>query len=148
MTCSIRSEATRAVIALDGVDRAAFNEDGSMELLTPPSVPTGKMVTTINQFGSSLSANGWQKLPSGLIIQWGSLSAPSGTSTFVYPITFPNNVFSVVITPSGAYSTAVIESAQVITAITKSNVSVRNALVGDGVGTVETVSVKIMMIGY
>ena len=49
MTYSIRSEATRAVIALDGVDRVAFNEDGSMELLTPVANPTGNKVPTAGQ---------------------------------------------------------------------------------------------------
>lgn len=49
MTYSVRSEATRAVIALDGVDRVAFNEDGSMELLTPAANPTGNKVPTAGQ---------------------------------------------------------------------------------------------------
>ena len=49
MTYSVRSEATRAVIALDGVDRVAFNEDGSMELLTPAANPTGNKVLTASQ---------------------------------------------------------------------------------------------------
>lgn len=42
------------------------------------------------QFGASLSANGYQKLPSGLIVQWGSLSATGSTTTnFSFPIAFP-----------------------------------------------------------
>lgn len=49
MTYSVRSEASRAVIALDGVDRVAFNEDGSMELLTPAANPTGNKVPTAGQ---------------------------------------------------------------------------------------------------
>lgn len=49
MTTAIRSEATRAVVELDGVDRVAFNEDGSMELLTPAANPTGNKVPTAGQ---------------------------------------------------------------------------------------------------
>lgn len=41
-------------------------------------------------YGRSLSANGWQRLPSGLIIQWGN-----STGSFTFPIAFPNNVFGV-----------------------------------------------------
>jgi hypothetical protein len=40
-------------------------------------------------FGSSLTANGYQKLPSGLIVQWGE-TAPATTSTVTFPVTFPN----------------------------------------------------------
>lgn len=45
-------------------------------------------------FGSSLAANGYQKLPSGLIIQWGSGSLNYTTAiqivTITFPIAFPN----------------------------------------------------------
>lgn len=45
----------------------------------------------------SLSGNGYQKLPGGLIVQWGSvLSANVATTTVNYPIAFPNNCFQVV----------------------------------------------------
>jgi hypothetical protein len=42
----------------------------------------------------SLVAGGFQKLPGGLIIQWGALTLNSGTS-FSFPISFPNGVFTV-----------------------------------------------------
>ncbi|WP_457635770.1 phage tail-collar fiber domain-containing protein [Persephonella sp.] len=47
-------------------------------------------------FSHSLGSSGYQKLPSGLIIQWGSIltggTASSGTVTF--PVAFPNAVLS------------------------------------------------------
>jgi hypothetical protein len=52
-------------------------------------------------FGSSLSNTGYQKLPSGLIIQWGTYNTP-GTSTassVTFPLAFPNAAFSVTCTP-------------------------------------------------
>lgn len=50
-------------------------------------------------FGATLSANGYQVLPSGLIIQWGMFSAPiNSTSTIVLPTAFPNVFLSVVAT--------------------------------------------------
>jgi len=58
-------------------------------------------------FGSSIAANGWQKLPSGLIVQWGQFDASasvSGTTTF--PIAFPNNLFSLTFGTGSAASTA------------------------------------------
>lgn len=45
-------------------------------------------------FGSSIASSGYQKLPSGLIIQWGQFTqADNGGAvafTFTYPIAFPN----------------------------------------------------------
>ncbi|QIB04769.1 phage tail protein [Pseudomonas fluorescens] len=48
-----------------------------------------------SQFGSNLSGNGYQKLPSGLIIQWGVAGTTNGFGTWTYPIAFPNSVFRV-----------------------------------------------------
>lgn len=55
-------------------------------------------------FPSSLSANGYQKLPGGLIIQWGiSGSVAAGAVVNItLPIAFPNAVLSVTGTPVGA----------------------------------------------
>jgi hypothetical protein len=63
-------------------------------------------------FDSSLSSNGYQKLPSGLIIQWGT--ATDGTITF--PITFPNAAFVVIPVwkDTNASSTAYSTTANII----------------------------------
>jgi hypothetical protein len=44
-------------------------------------------------FGSSLGSSGWQRLPSGLIVQWGVFTGQSTTS---FPISFPTACNSVV----------------------------------------------------
>lgn len=49
-------------------------------------------------FGSTLAANGYQKLPSGLIIQWGSAMINTTPSNYVIPIAFPNSFASIQIT--------------------------------------------------
>lgn len=48
--------------------------------------------TVSGDFGSSLLGNGYQKLPSGLIIQWGIATAgtPSSPQSYQLPISFPN----------------------------------------------------------
>ena len=58
-------------------------------------------------FGSSLSNSGYQKLPSGLIIQWGSLSTSNTNGTVTFPTAFPNACFSVVVHD---YSSAVSDN--------------------------------------
>lgn len=47
----------------------------------------------------SLAVNGYQKLPSGLIIQWGTISTPVNTATsFTFPIAFPSQASVVLVT--------------------------------------------------
>ena len=38
----------------------------------------------------NLGTNGFQKLPGGLIIQWGQVTVTGGLTTWTYPIPFPN----------------------------------------------------------
>jgi hypothetical protein len=56
----------------------------------------------LSQFASSQSANGYQYLPGGLIIQWGYAAAGWGSGdpiSFVIP--FPNNAFCITTGPEG-----------------------------------------------
>lgn len=75
MTIGFRSETARSIVMLDGVDRIAFNEDGSMELLTPSAAPTGNKVMTVGQMPFSkeyvsaeqvITSAGQLTLPHGL----------------------------------------------------------------------------------
>lgn len=57
-----------------------------LALLTPK-----KLADAFKGANQSLAANGYQKLPSGLILQWGTSASVSGSaSTFIFPIAFPN----------------------------------------------------------
>jgi len=62
-----------------------------------PIIPNATASThpvALGQFTQSLSTNGWQRLPSGLIIQWGELLVSSGAEQSVtFPIAFPNSAF-------------------------------------------------------
>ena len=54
------------------------------------------LLATSSMFGSSVTQNGYQKLPSGLIIQWGMNTTNAGGYVDVtYPIAFPNHCFTV-----------------------------------------------------
>lgn len=72
---------------------------------TPPAGDrTKKLATTdffTSEFMSSFGSSGWQKFPSGLIIQWGVVglsSAPAGTTIGVFPIPFPVAMHQIVVT--------------------------------------------------
>jgi hypothetical protein len=64
-------------------------------------------------FEKSLSVNGYQKLPSGLIMQWGSLNINGGSNaTVTYPIAFsstPKTICSMT-TPSAGTNVAYVNS--------------------------------------
>jgi hypothetical protein len=55
-----------------------------------------------------LGASGWQRLPSGLVVQWGSVSGTASGSgaanavTATFPLTFPSNCAAIVVSDSGA----------------------------------------------
>jgi hypothetical protein len=56
------------------------------------------------QFGRTIAQNGFQRLPGGLIIQWGITAKNTVTSPLAisYPATFPNNVFACIASIAGA----------------------------------------------
>jgi hypothetical protein len=56
----------------------------------------------LDGFGASLAASGYQKLPTGLIIQWGTTAVPANVQSVVttLPMAFPNNAFASVATRS------------------------------------------------
>jgi hypothetical protein len=53
----------------------------------------------------SLAANGYYKLPGGLIVQWTFTGSISGNSsvTWTYPVAFPNNAFAVLTSGAGGF---------------------------------------------
>ncbi|WP_249421760.1 phage tail protein [Enterobacter roggenkampii] len=84
-------------------------------------------------FSASLSAAGWQKLPSGLIIQWGQvLSNSGGFAPWTFPIAFPNKCFQVLA------ATFVGASAQDFTATMIGNPSLTSVTTACYVGGVQS----------
>ena len=63
-------------------------------------------LTSANFTGTnqSLATNGYQKLPGGLIIQWGIVSTTQseGSKTVTFPISFPTNCLNVSVTTRAA----------------------------------------------
>jgi hypothetical protein len=64
-------------------------------LLTPL-----RLSDSLKGTNQSLTSNGFQKLPGGLIIQWGNIPSGSTSGTETLPIPFPSTFLSVVITDS------------------------------------------------
>ena len=88
---------------------------------------TGDLTLPVSPlFASSVTSNGYQKLPTGLIIQWGisALISPTGTVTVTFPITFPNDTFS--ITLGRATDSSNAQRADLINFYSRSGFSVNN----------------------
>lgn len=58
----------------------------------------------------AFSTAGYQKLPSGLILQWMQYSAGSGSFAAAWPIAFPNACLSAQATPADPASSAVVDA--------------------------------------
>jgi hypothetical protein len=62
-------------------------------------------------FAASLASSGYQKLPSGLIIQWGNADFTTAGVQVTYPIPFPNSFLQTIVGGvQGATSNGVISS--------------------------------------
>jgi hypothetical protein len=60
-------------------------------------------------FGGSnqtLAGNGYQKLPGGLILQWGLLAGSPGVRNIVFPISFNTSVFQILLTANASQTYA------------------------------------------
>ncbi|WP_096262470.1 gp53-like domain-containing protein [Escherichia coli] len=77
-------------IKSDGTVKTALENLGLGEA-AKRNVGTGEnQVPDMNSFGNSLTANGYQKLPGGMIIQWGNFYvSPTGGSVGTVDITLP-----------------------------------------------------------
>ncbi|KVP84562.1 hypothetical protein WJ95_20600 [Burkholderia ubonensis] len=91
MTGSLVSSST---CVLNNGDTAKFVSDGAYWVLVSGSAA---LRLSLGDFGNSLSTNGYQKLPSGLIIQWGVVSVPANTTyTYNFPIAYRAACYSLV----------------------------------------------------
>lgn len=94
----------------DWQEIALINSPAFTGTPTAPTPSIGTRSTAIatmqnfaNEFGASITSNGYQKLPSGLIVQWVRATASTPGSSNVFPIAFPNNLLMLV---SGAFASS------------------------------------------
>lgn len=107
----------------------------------------GSMLTVASaEFAALLSLAGWQKLPSGLIIQWGSVfvSNPQAnilaTTPVTFPITFPNAAIQVMTTPSNTPAA--------YTSISSENPTKTGYQIVSAIGLPTNINARYMAIGY
>lgn len=97
--------------------------------------------------GQSLAANGWQRLPSGLILQWGSATTNNGNLTVAFPTAFPNACYGVFANVNLSQpATTVMYSAWADT-WTLSNFALRTRYVTGGTVTAENMPANYWAVG-
>lgn len=99
-------------------------------------------------FAASLTKNGYQKLPSGLIVQWGSVpfGTVSGVEIVTLPIAFPNAILNVNGSPLETYDIG-IDSVSVAASKNGSSLSTISVSVDRG-STTTGVGCSWLAIGY
>ena len=116
-TCTINRQGTN-VIFLNGTNTSATSvvvADGETVMLTSDGSGSwfASGIATLKYaagFGSSLASAGYQKLPSGLIAQWGPTGAVSSASaavTVTFPIAFPTACMAIAFGPNTAHGVMV-----------------------------------------
>jgi hypothetical protein len=91
------SNGVDGLIQINGNTVLTISSSGAITAASSPATldRSGKLVTTqkfADEFPLLNTASGWQKLPSGLIIQWGIASytgSGARTVTYTLPIAFP-----------------------------------------------------------
>jgi phage-related tail fiber protein len=63
-----------------------------------------------SSFAASLAGNGWEKRPSGVIEQWGTVSTAAGGASVSFPTSFPNGVLDVLVTANAAASDSTVST--------------------------------------
>lgn len=83
---------------------ASSSEAQGFALLTKAISPGG-LNAAFQGTNRSLATNGYQKLPGGLIVQWGQVSSATNSGTATFPIAFPTACLSIVASHNATLTT-------------------------------------------
>ena len=139
-----------------GLDKATATKLGVIQLATQAEVTTGTEATKAitpkalrdASAGGTNGVTGWQRLPSGLIEQWGTVSvALDEIKSITFPQEFTSAVHNIQVSPQHT-STGVIENTIVLNgASSRTAFSVTNKWVGDLGGSPSTLTAYWRAIG-
>lgn len=106
------------------------------------------VLSALASFAQSLGASGYQKLPGGLILQWGTqVVGIASSAVFTWPIAFPANLYSAQITVKNNPYSTLIECDLTCTAQSLTNLTITNEYIGDSTGTQNALTAQIFAIG-
>lgn len=140
-----------AVVKLTGAQTVAGTKTFSASPVAPnPTAGTrsqalATMQMFADEFVASLATSGYQKLPSGLIIQWGFVGNinPGATSPVTFPVAFPNGYLCALCNPlspganTNSYSASISSSPEPsVSAMTISNNSASSGSIAANWGAI------------
>lgn len=138
---------TAATITTSGISTPTLTASG----VTTPTLNTVSVddYTILSDFigsNQSLSTNGWQKLPGGLIMQWGSVSYADIGTYLQIPVTFPIS-FSGLTNP---YVFAIADTSQFAVSCTVNNrfKTTANIVIREYDTTIAAGTITYIAIGY
>jgi hypothetical protein len=125
---------------------------GTPNAPTPSTGTRSTQIATTAMFANeyvhyfSFPNGGYQKFPSGAILQWGSQNAPTGNGDLLtFPLTFPNAVFQVFANDSGSGASSTCNS---LTAQPYSTSQTRIYSRALSTGAIAASNVTFLAIGY
>lgn len=94
-------------------EKADLNGNAA-EIFSVANATSSSNAVNLGQFVSSLTTNGYQRFPGGLIVQWGTIAPASRSSEFdfglvSFPISFPNACLNVAVTLLSPESVSLID---------------------------------------
>lgn len=101
----------------------ASNAEAQAFSVSNKAISPATLAAAFQGSNQSLAAAGYQKLPGGLIVQWGQVSYSSGTGSGTFPITFPTACLACTVT---AYD-ATVGPKPNVTGVTTSGFSIRDS---------------------
>ena len=133
-----------------GVQPYATAAEAQAFTVTNKPISPATLAAAFGGGNQSLSASGYQKLPSGLIIQWGTATVSSGVASVTFPLTFSNAIVSAQTNPDGGFNSNAVEASQ-WGALTTSGMTVYGATsptAGGAWSSVTGMQVKWFVVGY
>jgi len=131
-----------------GIKEWLFEDDGTLTVSVPQSSKVNGLTRKDYVDGDrALATNGYQKLPGGLIIQWGYNNTASSDLAVTYPVAFPTATLSVQTTMVTSATTTQLFST-VVDAISASSFSVRKRFQSGATTSGATEPFNWIAIGY
>ena len=148
MSITIKSnpDGVTGAIQVNGVDKVTIGASGiTAGSFAPNSIDAAAAALAFSGANQSLASSGYQKLPSGLIIQWGqAVSSSSAALLVTLPVAFPNGALRAFSTPTDT----VFSNMSAAEPISVSQIKVSAWIVSGG-STVRTATqVQWFAIGY
>jgi hypothetical protein len=122
------------IVTNSGANLSLVAGDSFEIVATAANVVSVALLSTGQTFTQSLAANGWQRLPSGLILQWGktTVSALDTNVSVVLPVSFPNSALNASVSTENSAGNNTADAQPGIISLSTTTLVLRSMLNGTG----------------